>query len=185
MPKQKLVKFLFLFLVLTSLWPTACTKRYEEDPFTMHFVRMRERINGDWHMKKILIDGKDFTYIMYNDSVPFYSIYELSGYRRTLHEGDVILKTYDSKYITKYKDVTFQLIGKKGKSGRDKMYFIQSHINLYPFGPINNFLPFSTQMGDPLYGIYLEWDILKLTKKEMHLKIEYNNQIYELYFEKK
>ncbi|NUM50985.1 MAG: hypothetical protein HUU48_07695 [Flavobacteriales bacterium] len=185
MHKPKLIKLFLLLLVLGSLWPAACTKRYEEDPFTMHFVRMRKRITGEWHMKKILIDGADYTNLIYNDSTPLYSIYVFSSYRRTLHVGDMILKTHDSNYSTNYKDVAFAFIGKKGNEGLDKIYFMQHPINNYSFGPINNFFPLSSQMGNPLYGTYLQWDIKKLTKKEMQLLIDYNNQKYEIYFDKK
>jgi hypothetical protein len=186
MQKQKLIKLLFLFLVLASLLPNACTKRYEEDPWTMHFVRMRKRITGEWHMKKILIDGQDFTHLIYLDTVPFYSVYVFSGYRRTLHTGDVILKTNDGKHETQYKDIAFEFTGNKSLYSLDKIYFIQDPtIYIYSFGPINNFLPLSSQMGNPLYGKYLDWVILKLTPKEMHLQTTYVNQTYDLFFEKK
>lgn len=175
-------KLFFIFLLAVIIIPYACTKRYEEDPWTMHFVRMRKRITGEWHMKKILIDGQDFTHLIYTDTVPFYSVYVFSGYRRDLLEGDVILKTLDGKYSTNYKDITFDLT--KGEFGHKETIIFQHigglQLNIFSYGAINKIW----KEGDNP-SITYPWRILKLTQKEMHLQTTYDNQTYDLFFEKK
>jgi hypothetical protein len=179
MQKQKLIKLLFLFLVLASLLPNACTKRFEEDPFTMHFVRMRKRITGEWHMKKILIDGQDFTHLIYTDTVPFYSIYVFSEYSRIPKKGTLEIKSYDNRFIIdKY---AFRYL--KYNMSLDK----QKTISFYTVTPTNDTLSdiFSYGPINKFGGNTSSWNIWNLTKKNMHLSTNFQNQYYELFFEKK
>ncbi|CAG0988311.1 MAG: hypothetical protein HND27_10135 [Bacteroidetes bacterium] len=172
MHKPKFKKLLFLFLVLASLWPTACTKRYEEDPFTMHFVRMRKRIIGEWHIKKILIDSEDYTHLLYMDTVPFYSTYICSEYTKYKYwtQGRLEVRTIDNEY--KINTMRFVFEGTKFNT----IYFEllkPTMLKKYTYGPLNEF-----------GGILPHWAILKLTKKEMHLGYNEKNKLYEIYFEK-
>jgi hypothetical protein len=151
------------FPILFILFIFACSKRYDEDPFTMHFTGLKKRISGEWHMKKILIDGQDFTHLIYMDTVPFYSVYVFGAFRKENGLGEMIAKTYDENFSTNEKDLSFLL-------GNNSISFAQNPaISVYSYGAINR---------------SYRWNVLQLTKKEMHLQTMYDNQTYDLFFEK-
>jgi hypothetical protein len=185
MQKQKLIKLLFLFLVLASLLPTACTKRHEEDPWTMKFISLKSRLKGEWHMKKILIDEQDFSHLIEMENDTFFSVYtftKISIRAKTPYidkglEGYLELQTLNKKFLIDrfvLPPILFYLYINK----KESKLVIRTGKLVPNFGPINNFYhPNSTTA--------LSWEILKLTPKEMHLQTTYNSQEYDIYFEKK
>lgn len=120
------------------------------------------------------------------DTVPFYSVYQLQDYRRSLGNGQFTMSTYNNIQYRQGK-VGFDLFFFLNKDIRDKSNTIRFWQDpdlhqLYPiynYGPINMFWKIGNNSKP---GIY--WVVKKLTKKEMHLQTTYNTQKYELYFEK-
>ena len=104
---MKTTKFFFVFFILAALL-TGCRKKYEEDPFTMRFVNLGKRIEGEWSINKILIDGADSTSIIYVDSLQIFSTYIFSNYSHTYSSGSLKAKTYNGLYFYEY--LEFKLV---------------------------------------------------------------------------
>lgn len=155
------MKKLFVLMLIFCIF--GCSKRHDEDPFSMHFVGLKKRISGEWHMKEIQIDKQDFTHLMYIDTVQFYSVYVFGAYRKENGMGEMIAKTYDEKFSTNKQDVGFKLYNQRISFAKNPA------ISVYSYGAINR---------------TYSWDVLKLTNKKMHLHTMYDNQEYDLFFEK-
>jgi hypothetical protein len=180
-------KLFFIFLLAVIIIPYACTKRYEEDPWTMHFVRMRKRITGEWHMKKILIDEQEFSHLIEMENDTFFSVYEFKEFTKKKNGGDVVMKTKNKKYLQEY--IYFHL--NKSETNNNSIYFTGNNTGL-TLGPINYFEParidstfdYGSQTNYIIIGFWYEWEIKKLTRKQMHLSIYVDFKHYELFFEK-
>lgn len=188
MLKQNLLTYMVFILLLTSLWPTACTKRYEEDPFTVRFLSLKKRLTGEWKMQKILIDAKDFSYLIEMENDTFYAIYEFKEFSKKYYGGKVLLKTKNKSYIHNY-SIKYSL--NRLETNNNSISFSGRTPGI-KIGPINNFEParidttfdIGSQTPNLSIGFWYEWDIKKLTNKQMHIAIYANLKYYELFFEK-
>lgn len=177
MKKSVHITFLFFWLILFLFCDLSCRKKYEEDPWTMRFVNLGKRIEGEWSIQKILIDGADSTSIIYVDSLQIFSTYIFSHYSRNYGKGSLEVRThndvyqFDGLFFIFSNENDLNTIGFGYSSGIGPGTNLLNN-NIIPYGPIHN------------YGKGIEWKIHKLTKKEMHLSTIYISKQYELFFKK-
>jgi hypothetical protein len=169
---MKILKYITIPLLLVALL-FSCSKRYEDDPITMKFVALKKRIEGEWHIEKILIDEQDYTYIIDVDSLKIYSIYDFD--KPAPYTGGITI--YNKDKTLKYGWFQYSIFYKENENlifkGTPQTY-LDSTGTVPSYGAINN-------IGS---GVDLPWEIKKLTKKEFHLVTNYQSKQYELFFTK-
>ena len=128
--------------------------RYKEGP-VISLRSKCERITGIYEVEHLFIDGADSTT-------------EVTG--QSYYGKVSFLYDCDNTDISSLSGAgihgSWKLTDDKDKLG----------ISLFP----SNFIP----VGPYGFHAYIEWEILRLTNKEMWLKVFYSNKMYELHFKK-
>jgi hypothetical protein len=134
--------------------------RYDEGP-AISFLTVKKRIEGQYHVSKLNIDGKDCTK-NYQDSCNGDFIFEF--------DNNIILM-YNCKSISNY----------HLRQGHYQLQNNAKHIiTIFPnkqepvdsisgYGPLNK-------------GITADWEVRKLTNTEMIIETTFQNQLYRVEF---
>ncbi len=173
--RNPIIIFILLFFSFYMIY--SCSKRHENDPFTVQFKSLKKRIIGEWHMKKIMIDDEDFSYLIEMENDTFFSIYTIFEFNGAEQKGKMEVKTKNEKFLIDRFVYPSIVIYYNSKRKNSEILFTRfSPIPSY--GPINDFY-YANNIRPPT------WEILRLSRKEMLLRTLFNNQIYEISFEKK
>jgi hypothetical protein len=150
-------KYLYFYILSIIIITNSC--RYKEGP-EVSCRSAQNRLEGLYNIKKILINGYDYTQ-KYKDTCNCQIIFIIDSYVGLDHcktklnigfsEGGVYEFSNNSKNIqTQFHD-----------------YFSHNSDSIYGYGPLN-------------YGITTNWDIIRLTNKEVTLETTYQNKKYRL-----
>lgn len=147
-----------LIFILLIIVTTSSCKKYEEDPFGIHFRSPYKRIYGTWEVKSFMINNEESINI-YNDSCGCNFRFHHEGSYQYLHLQDCILPGE---------------IGGRPSLEND-MNILVLNFSIFPpgfgIGPIDE--------NEPIY-----WNILRLTNKEFWIKTNYNTKEYKMKLKK-
>jgi hypothetical protein len=143
---------------MTFLFLTSCIK-YEDDEF-ISFKTPEERIQGTWTLDKYTVGGVDSTKealdAICNGKIDF-----------SIH--------YNNNYVSIYEIDT----GCRRNIEYKSTYYFRNRKTEFSFGPIGN-----RTITVGALNTYINWDIIKLTRKKIHLTCNFLNKKNELFLSK-
>lgn len=182
------MKTLFYTAVILFFY-FGCSKRHENDPWTVIFKSLKNRIEGKWEMKKIIINGNDSTFLIETTNYPFYSVYSIKIYDKSESHlfGNLEIETINRNYkVGKERGLKVKILKNKTRDTYPievKFYANQwdSIPEIKPHGLINLFFE-----EYHLEKITRHWDVTKLTSSDFHINsTDHKNSYYEIQFKKK
>jgi hypothetical protein len=177
-----------ILIVLLIFINANCSKRHEEDSL-IRFRSLKNRIEGTWEMQKIIINSNDSSFLINNSINPFYAIYSIKIYDKTNTHlfGDLEIETIKRDYkVGKERGLKVKILRDNSTNSQYEIKFYANQWDsipeIFPHGLINHFFE-----EYHLQKIIQDWDITKLTNKDLHINVtNYNNGVYyEIQFNKK
>jgi hypothetical protein len=158
------IVFISMFLFSVLIFFSEC-KKYDDDDVFIQWKRPEKRLIkfSPWKFDKLMVNGIDKSEEFRSDSAFFYEI-SFSEPKQIGYGTDVFI----------YRFTGFDEVGRHTLTDKNKnlsLGILNSYINHsdYPnYGPV-----FSAE--------YIEWEILRMSKKGMTLKTNYHSSEYILY----
>jgi len=172
-------KFIYrtvMLCLLASVVYTGC--KYEKGPI-ISFTDKNKRVEGEWKIETVTVDGIDRKDDMDSlDIDSYYFTYYEDG-ERTYADLDIYNNSGSHTYLTAGNDSCSPLAyWTFSKGDKNKSLYLNALSGECGAKYDSLIIPL-------LIGLPENWDILKLTKEKMWLKLERDGKVYETHFVKK
>ena len=153
------MKKLFLIAIVTTIVFSGC-KKYKEGPL-ISFRAVEKRITGTWQITEFTSDGVD-SLQYYNDSC---------GANVKIEKREIDSDEYNMLYKG----------GKKNIYGR---FHFESFDNIRVYFSKGDYNVSFRLIGPIASEVVSYWKILRLTKDELKVSVDYDNKNYKMFFKR-